>query len=96
MTELPFEQEPAASLVGTEQPFGREHAAISGSESSRAASIIISEPYRLNQLTYTLALIKEVLRIFPAVSGTRAGGPGLVRNGRGWPSVPHKQFPHLG
>lgn len=54
-----------------------EHSAILGSESSRAASVIISEPYRLNQLTYTLAVIKEVLRMFPAVSGTRAGEPGF-------------------
>lgn len=55
----------------------QEHSAALGLDSSQAASIITSDPFRLNQLTYTLAFIKEVLRMFPAVSGTRAGEPGF-------------------
>ena len=44
-----------------------------GLDASETASVIASDPFLLNRLPYTLAVIKEVLRMFHAVSGTRAG-----------------------
>ena len=80
--ELTSEQEPATSLAGTEQPFGRwleESGKNVAPSESEPAHFVKNNPVRplirLNQLTYTLAVIKEVLRMFPAVSGTRAGEP---------------------
>ena len=52
-----------------------EHAAVLHPDASDTASVIISQPHVLNQLSYTLAIIKEVLRLYPAVSSTRAGEP---------------------
>ena len=61
-----------------------EHASVIGSDPSKTASIIISDPFLLNQLPYTVAVIKEVMRMFPAVSSTRAGEPSFsVTDDRG-------------
>ena len=50
-----------------------EHASVIGLDASKTASTIASAPFLLNRLPYTIAVVKEVLRMFPAVSGTRAG-----------------------
>ncbi|KAJ4354465.1 uncharacterized protein N0V89_006202 [Didymosphaeria variabile] len=44
-----------------------------GPKKDQAASILSNDPSLLNRLTYTLAVIKETLRLFPVVSAARGG-----------------------
>ncbi|KAF7886789.1 uncharacterized protein EAF02_003436 [Botrytis sinoallii] len=50
-----------------------EHTEVLGANIADAESVIASKPQLLNQLTYTIAIIKESLRIYPTVAALRDG-----------------------
>lgn len=54
-----------------------EHDKVFGADLHRVPSIITDNPHILNQLSYTLAVVKETMRLFPASSSTRQGDPGF-------------------
>ena len=53
-----------------------EHDRVLGSDCTEASSTISANPHLLNQLPYTLAVVKESLRLYPPASSTRSGKPG--------------------
>ena len=52
-----------------------EHNNVLGPDYKQAASHITENPHLLNQLPYTLAVVKETLRLYPPASSTRCGEP---------------------
>jgi len=52
-----------------------EHDSVFGPDPSDASSLLLSNSQLLNQLSYTLATIKEALRIYPTVAALRIGQP---------------------
>lgn len=67
-----------------------EYDEVFGPEISETAQRIKDDPYLLNKLPYTVAVIKEVLRLFPAASSVRMGVPGFFLQHEG------KQYPTEG
>ena len=67
-----------------------EHNDVIGPDPSQVATRISGNPYLLNQLPYTTAVIKESMRLFPAASTTRSGEPSFTitdpRNGLHYPA----------
>ena len=65
-----------------------EHDHVFGSDLSQTEAAISENPHTLNQLPFTVAVIKEAMRLFPAASSTRNGEPGfsLVEDGREYPT----------
>jgi hypothetical protein len=60
-----------------------EHDAILGADPGKAADVIRESPHLVHSLPYTLAVIKETLRLYPIASTVRAGTPGCVLAPRG-------------
>lgn len=65
-----------------------EHESVFGTDINQTASAIIQNPHILNQLPYTLAVIKEIIRFFPADSSPRKGDIGfsLKEDGHQYPT----------
>lgn len=65
-----------------------EHNEAFGSDLTRTNAKITANPHSLNQLPFTLAVIKEALRLFPVASSTRDGEPGfsLKQDGHQYPT----------
>lgn len=65
-----------------------EHDNVLGRDIDKTSSVIIGRPHVLNQLPYTLAVIKEALRLFPADSSPRRGDRrfSLTEDGRQYPT----------
>ncbi|KAI4256250.1 MAG: hypothetical protein L6R42_006327 [Xanthoria sp. 1 TBL-2021] len=66
----------------------REHDEVYGSDTSKTAEAITDDPHSLNRLPYTLAVLKEVLRLFPPASTVRKGDPNtpILFNGKEHPT----------
>lgn len=58
-----------------------EHSAVFGTNLVSTPGLIAKDPKLLSNLPYTLAVIKEALRLFPPVSATRAGQPKFFLSG---------------
>ena len=54
-----------------------EHDSILSTDLGEVPSLLIKNPNLLNQLPYTLAVIKETMRLFPAASSMREGSAGV-------------------
>ena len=66
----------------------QEHDEVFGSDTSKTAQIICDDPYTLNRLPYTMAVLKEVLRLRPPASSVRAGERDVIieSNGKSYPT----------
>ncbi|KAI1207438.1 vera protein [Annulohypoxylon truncatum] len=53
-----------------------EHDTVVGLDPLRAASVLKEDPHLLNELPYTIGVIKETLRLYPIAATIRQGTPG--------------------
>ena len=68
----------------------QEYDEVFGPDVTQTAARIKEDPYLLNRLPYTTAIMKEALRLWPPASGVRQGEPGVYINHDG------KQYPTEG
>jgi cytochrome P450 len=54
-----------------------EHDDVFGPNPTAAASMLTDQPHLVSRLSYTLAVIKETMRMFPPAGATRAGKSGI-------------------
>jgi sterigmatocystin biosynthesis cytochrome P450 monooxygenase len=69
-----------------------EHNDVLGRDYKQTASLINENPNILNQLPYTLAIVKETLRLYPPASSTRRGEPNHFIDGPDGRQLPTDGF----
>lgn len=70
------------------QKVRQEYDEVFGTDVTQTAEAIKKDPYLLNKLPYSVAIIKEILRLFPPASTVRNGVPGffLQYDGKHYPT----------
>lgn len=74
------------------QKLWAEHDAVFGPDPDAAQHRLREQPQLLNSLPYTVAVIKETLRLYPPGTTIRQGQPGFSLTKSGFPPLPTEDF----